>query len=85
MEVFGCATEENQRDPYRQHQLLALPAEGDVMIAGDIHDNLRNFERLLAAADINNHPQRHLILQELIHGRGLRGRESEMRVINDSP
>jgi hypothetical protein len=68
IEVFGCATEENQRDPYRQHQLLTLPAQGDVMIAGDIHDNRRNFERLLAAADITNNPQRHLILQELIHG-----------------
>ncbi len=67
-EVFGTATEENQRSPYRAHQVINLPAEGDVMIAGDIHDNRRNFERLLHAADLPNNPHRHLVLQELIHG-----------------
>ena len=68
IEVFGTATDENGIDPFREQQVINLPAEGEVFIAGDIHDNRRNFDKLLAVADIPNHPERHLILQELIHG-----------------
>jgi hypothetical protein len=68
VEVFGYASEENQRDPFRVHQVVSLPADGDVWIAGDIHDNRRNFDKFIAAADLASHPKRHLILQELIHG-----------------
>src|SRR5262249_14055881 len=35
---------------------------------GDIHDHRTNFRKLIAAADLENNPQRHLILHELIHG-----------------
>jgi hypothetical protein len=68
VETFGAATEENQVDPLRDQQVVTLPAEGEVWIAGDMHDHRRNFDKLLKAADLGNHPQRHLILQELIHG-----------------
>ena len=51
----------------RKEQVVKLPA-GEVWIAGDIHDHRNNFRKLIAAADLGNNPQRHLILQELIHG-----------------
>ena len=68
VETFGTATEENQISAYRDGQMINLPAEGEVWIAGDIHDHRRNFEKLTKGADLGNNPQRHLILQELIHG-----------------
>ena len=68
VETFGAATEENQIDSLREHQVVTLPAEGEVWIAGDLHDHRRNFDKLLRAADLPNNPRRHLILQELIHG-----------------
>ena len=68
IESFGAATEENLGDPLRAQQIVTLPAEGEVWIAGDMHDHRRNFDKLLKAADLPNNPQRHLILQELIHG-----------------
>jgi hypothetical protein len=68
VEALGTATEENQISALREHQLVNLPAEGDVWIAGDIHDHRRNFEKLVKGANLANHPTRHLILQELIHG-----------------
>ena len=68
METFGAATEENQVDPLRDQQVVTLPAEGEVWITGDMHDHRRNFDKLLKSADLGNNPQRHLILQELIHG-----------------
>lgn len=68
IETFGTATEENQISSLREHQVVNLPADGEVWIAGDIHDHTRNFEKFLKAADLSNNPQRHVVLQELIHG-----------------
>lgn len=68
VEMLGTATEENQISRYREGQVINLPAEGDLFIAGDIHDHRRNFDKLVRGADLANHPSRHLILQELIHG-----------------
>ncbi len=68
VEAFGAATEENQLSPLRDQQVVTLPAEGEVWMTGDLHDHRRNFDRLLRAADLPNHPERHLILHELIHG-----------------
>jgi hypothetical protein len=68
VELLGTATEENQISALRENQLINLPAEGDVWIAGDIHDHRRNFEKLVKGADLANHPARHVVLQELIHG-----------------
>src|ERR1700712_3226998 len=68
IETFQNATEENQREPFREQNVVILPAEGDVWIAGDVHDHRRNFDKFLKAADLGNNPQRHLVLQELIHG-----------------
>jgi hypothetical protein len=67
-EIFRCATEENRTTPSRQMQVDVLPAEGEVWMTGDIHDHRRNFDKLLRAADLLHHPERHLILHELIHG-----------------
>ena len=68
VETFSCATEENQVSPLRQGQVIQLPAEGEVWLAGDIHDHRRNFEKFIKAADLGNHPRRHVVMQELIHG-----------------
>jgi hypothetical protein len=68
VEILGTATEENQISALRQHQVVNLPAEGDVWIAGDLHDHRRNFDKLVRGADLANNPKRHLVLQELIHG-----------------
>jgi hypothetical protein len=68
VEVFQTATEENQMSSLRVEQMVHLPEEGEVWMTGDIHDNRTNFNKLITAADLANHPQRHLVLHELIHG-----------------
>ena len=68
IETFETATEENQVSSLREHQVIKLPAEGEVWVAGDLHDHQRNFDKFLKAADLANNPQRHIVLQELIHG-----------------
>lgn len=68
IETFNIAAEENEISPLRSYNLVSLPAEGEVWITGDMHDHRRNFEKLVRAADLGNHPDRHIVLHELIHG-----------------
>ena len=68
IEALGVAAEENQVSPLRQHQVVQLPEDGEVYIAGDLHDHRRNFEKFVRVADLGSNPQRHVVLQELIHG-----------------
>jgi len=68
VETFGAAGDENKLSPLRDQQVVQLPADGEVWMTGDIHDNRTNFAKLIAAADLKDNPQRHLVLHELIHG-----------------
>jgi hypothetical protein len=68
VETFSAASDENKLTSMRHGQVVHLPAEGEVWMTGDIHDHRNNFKKLIAAADLGNNPQRHLILHELIHG-----------------
>jgi hypothetical protein len=38
------------------------------MVVADLHGNRLNFKRVLAIADLDAHPRRHLVLQEVCHG-----------------
>ena len=68
VETFETAREENMLSRFRHAQIVTLPEQGEVWMTGDIHDHRANFRKLIAAADLANNPQRHLILHELIHG-----------------
>src|SRR5215212_9642471 len=68
IETFSAAADENKLTAMRKEQVVHLPAEGEVWMTGDIHDHRNNFKKLIAAADLANNPQRHLVLHELIHG-----------------
>ena len=68
VETFSGATDENRLSPMRHEQVVTLPASGEVWMTGDIHDHRTNFTKLINAADLASHPDRYLILHELIHG-----------------
>ncbi|MCZ2342074.1 MAG: metallophosphoesterase [Bacteroidales bacterium] len=55
--------------PGRSGHLLRLPPAADVLVAGDLHGHIPNFQTILRRADLANHPTLHLVFQELIHGR----------------
>ena len=58
----------NNADKYRRDNLICLPAEGNLILTGDLHGHRRNFERIVNFADLANNPERHVVLQEIIHG-----------------
>jgi hypothetical protein len=51
----------------RRGNLIQLDhvAADDVMIAADLHGHRVNFDRLVRIADLDAHPRRHLIMQEV--------------------
>jgi hypothetical protein len=54
--------------PGRTGHFVQLTGASDVAVVGDLHGHVDNFRRILMAADLAKHPNRHLVLQELIHG-----------------
>jgi len=68
--TYGEATEANLQTPARQGNVVVLSSEiaDEVMITGDLHGHRRNFNALLKTAGLDDHPRRHLILQEVCHG-----------------
>jgi predicted phosphodiesterase len=58
----------NNADKFRRDNLIHLPADGSLIITGDLHGHRRNFEKIVSFADLSNNPDRHIVLQEIIHG-----------------
>jgi Calcineurin-like phosphoesterase len=54
--------------PGRSGAIIAPKGAAEVMVVGDLHGNLRTFKKILAIADLDRNPGRHLVLQELVHG-----------------
>src|SRR5437588_6494578 len=54
--------------PGRKGRLVLLQEAGDVFAVGDLHGNVENFRQALQKAELQKNPNRHLVLQELIHG-----------------
>jgi hypothetical protein len=54
--------------PGRSGHLVRLQNCTEVLVAGDLHGHVPNFQVVLKAADLAAHPTRHLVLQEVIHG-----------------
>jgi len=68
IELLKQCANANFEDDFRRENLVVLPGNGDLIATGDIHGHRRNFEKIKTYADLKNHPERHLILQEIIHG-----------------
>ena len=68
IDLLKSGTEANNADRFRDGNLISLPADARMIVTGDIHGHRRNFERILAFADLPKNPDTHIILQEIIHG-----------------
>lgn len=70
MERLAAATEANRRTAGRRGSTVHLgpPTCEAVVVAGDLHGNRANYNRILKAANLDKFPKRHLVLQEVVHG-----------------
>jgi hypothetical protein len=65
--VISEAAQLNREDPIRQGSLLRFGNAGQLVMTGDLHGNLRNFEKLERFCALDRSPGRYVILHELIH------------------
>jgi hypothetical protein len=55
--------------PGRKGHTVELTNCSDVLVTGDLHGHVGHFQALLKTADLENHPRRHFVMQEAIHGK----------------
>lgn len=68
IELLNKGMEANNADKFRQGNLVRLASHGSVIITGDLHGHRKNFERIVALANLGQNKNTHVILQEIIHG-----------------
>jgi len=69
LEAIAAATRARADDARVQGRAVFLPKEGEVFLTGDLHGSVENLKRFAALADLENHPDRILVIQEIIHSR----------------
>ncbi len=68
VDVLTAATEVLLSNADRRGSSQHLPGSGRVLVTGDLHDNLFHFQKIIHLARLDEGTDRHLVLQELIHG-----------------
>ncbi len=63
------AADATRQTPGRKGRFVQLQQADEVLVAGDMHGHIGNFQAVYHAADLANHPRRHLVLQEVVHGK----------------
>jgi hypothetical protein len=65
--VLHDAAAANREDPNRKGSVLEFGNAGQLVMTGDMHGNLRNFEKLQRFCGLERNPGRSVVLHELIH------------------
>jgi hypothetical protein len=55
--------------PGRRGRFVQLKDASDVVVAGDLHGHVANFQAVYNAADLAKNPRRHLVIHEVVHGK----------------
>jgi hypothetical protein len=66
-EALREAAAHNREDPIRSGSLLTFGSAGQLVVTGDMHGHLRNFEKLQRFCALGSSPARYVLLHELIH------------------
>lgn len=68
--TYRDAVRLNLESPGREGNMVVLSEElaDEVMVTGDLHGHRRNFNAIRRIAALDEHPRRHLVLQEVCHG-----------------
>ena len=68
IDLFTQVAQINLTMPLRRGASIHLPDHGRLLIAGDIHDHMINLRKIVSLAKLDESPDHHLVLQEVIHG-----------------
>ena len=67
IDLYRRGQELNLDCPLRRGQALDFTAPGQVIVAGDLHGHERNFDKVVRFVALPENPNRHLVLQEILH------------------
>jgi len=83
--LFLNTAELNYRERCREGNIVRLPRKGDVMIVGDLHGNMANFNNAVQMAQLERNQKRHIIFQEVIHSTNVaqEGFSTSFRVLEE--
>lgn len=70
----------NREDPLRQGATLHFRAAGQLVVTGDMHGNLKNFDKLQRFCALEKSPGRSVILHELIHQEIVRSDDVDLSI-----
>ncbi len=83
IDLFRQATRQNLDNPYRKGSCCHLPARGRLLMTGDLHDHLLNYQRIVKLADLDADKDNMVVLHEVIHGEHkLNGRDHSIRMLS---
>ncbi len=71
IQVFERAADLLAKSPLRRGSTIHLPARGKLLATGDVHDFPGHLEAIVRLADLDESPDHHVMLHELIHGENL--------------
>jgi Calcineurin-like phosphoesterase len=63
------AADATRLTPGRRGRFVQLDGASEVLVAGDLHGHLGNFQAIYQVAELAKNRKRHLVLQEVIHGK----------------
>jgi len=69
IELIKSAGKARAKDDKIRGRSVVLPSTGELWLTGDLHGNLDNLKRFVSLADLDNNPERILVLQEIVHSR----------------
>lgn len=67
-DVLEEAADANRATEGRTGSVVDLPAEGRLVMTGDLHDHATNLQRIVNYAGLDENPNHYLILHEVVHG-----------------
>jgi hypothetical protein len=71
--LLHAAAAAMRASPLRGRSVVRLPRRGRLLATGDLHDHQQHLDAVLRAARLDESPDHHVVLHELIHGERLVG------------
>lgn len=68
IDLFQRAAEALRSSPVRSGCIVRLPGRGRLLVTGDLHDNPLHLQKIVRLARLDQSPEHHVILHEMIHG-----------------
>jgi hypothetical protein len=69
--LFEDAAGAMRESPWRRGSIIELSPPGRLLVTGDLHDNPLHLQKILRLAQLDESPDRHVVLHEMIHSERL--------------